>query len=517
MLAWQQFIVGSLHGWVNTTDDTRRFRVAYIETAKGSGKSPLAAGLGIYALVADGEARAEVYAAATKKDQAMVLFRDAIAMYDHSPALQRRLTTSGTGVSRWNLAYHATASFFRPISADDGQSGPRPHHALLDEIHEHKTDAVVEMMRAGTKSRRQALIFMITNAGAGRSGPCWNYHDYACKVAAGTVNSGERGDLTDTFFSYVASLDDDDDPIHDETCWPKANPSLQHANLPGLKYLREQVAEARGMPSKESLVRRLNFCQWTDAANPWLTPDVWKRAQRDYTLDQFRGRRAYAGLDLSSTTDLTALVLNIEPIDPGEPWHLIAFAWLPEEDLAAREERDRVPYTAWKRAGHLLTTPGRAISKLHVIKHLIGLMDIVEILLVAYDRWRIKDFQELARDNDITLPPLLDFGQGYKSMSPAIEKLEAGLMGLDLDNDAETAATEQSVAHEPAIVHNGHPLLTWCASNVVPVKDPTGARKFDKERAIGRIDVAIAAVMAVGCSGKAEVTLVPRIIDLEAA
>lgn len=183
LLDWQQFIIGSLFGWKGS-DGYRRFRVAYVETAKGSGKSPLAAGVGMIGLTADGESRAEIYAAATKKDQAMVLYRDAVAMVQQSPELSKRLKRSGVGENVWNLAYFEKGSFFRPISADDGQSGPRPHIALIDEIHEHRNNTVVEMMRAGTKSRRQALIFMITNSGASKTSTCWNYHDYAAKVSA---------------------------------------------------------------------------------------------------------------------------------------------------------------------------------------------------------------------------------------------------------------------------------------------------------------------------------------------
>ncbi|MFZ5575557.1 MAG: terminase large subunit domain-containing protein, partial [Pseudomonadota bacterium] len=130
LLDWQAFVVGSVFGWVDA-EGFRRFRLAYVETAKGSGKSPLAAGVGLYGMVADGEPRAEIYAAATKKDQAMILFRDAVAMRDLSPELSRRLVKSGVGENAWNMAYHATGSFFRPISADDGQSGPRPHISLL--------------------------------------------------------------------------------------------------------------------------------------------------------------------------------------------------------------------------------------------------------------------------------------------------------------------------------------------------------------------------------------------------
>jgi phage terminase large subunit-like protein len=471
LLPWQKFVVGSIFGW-KTDDGYRRFRVAYVETAKGSGKSPLAAGVGMKGLVADGEPRAEIYAAATKKDQAMILFRDAVAMHDQSPELLKRLTKSGTGEKAWNLAYLQTGSFFRPISSDDGQSGPRPHVALVDEFHEHKTATVLEMMRAGTKSRRQALIFIITNSGASRKTPCWNYHEYAARVAAGEL-------LDDSFFPYVCALDDGDDPFESEECWPKANPSLQDANLPGYKYIREQVTQARGMPSKESIVRRLNFCQWTDAESPWISHEIWKGAQLEYDVEQLRGRRAVAALDLSSTTDLTGLVFLVEPVAPAEPWKLVPFAWLPDADLERRAQQDLVPYVEWVAEGLLHTTPGRAISKRIILQKLSAMCDFFEIVACGYDRWRIEDLQQLAADDGISLPPMEAFGQGYKDMSPAIETFETMLLNGE-------------------IAHNGHKVLTMCAGNAVTDQDGAGNRKLDKEKATGRIDLIVAAVMAAG-------------------
>lgn len=471
LLPWQQFVVGSLFGW-HGADGYRRFRVAYVETAKGSGKSPLAAGIGMKGLVADAEPRAEIYSAATKKDQAMILFRDAVAMVDQSPELSKRLQKSGTGERCWNLAYMAQGAFFRPISSDDGQSGPRPHIALVDELHEHKTNTVVEMLRAGTKSRRQAMIFMITNAGSGRNGPCWAYHEYGARVAAGDVQD-------DSFFTYICGLDEEDDPFADETCWPKANPSLQDADLPGYKYIREQVTEAKGMPSKEALVRRLNFCQWTDAESPWISHEVWKGAQQDFNIEDLRGRRAVAGLDLSSTTDLTGLVFLVEPVEAGEPWKLIPFAWLPDIDLQRKADTDRVPYVQWKAEGLLDTTPGRAISKRAILQKLSAMCDFFEVIACAYDRWRIEDLLAMASDDGISLPEMKPFGQGYKDMSPAIENFERMLL-----NDE--------------IAHNGHKVLTMCAGNAVTAEDGAGNRKLDKEKATGRIDLIVAAVMAAG-------------------
>lgn len=472
LLGWQAFIVGSLYGWRRADTGTRRFQVAYVETGKGSGKSPLAAGVGLHGLTADGEARAEVYAAATKRDQAMILFRDAVAMYQQSPELLRRLHPSGLGERTWNLGYPATGSFFRPISADQGQSGPRPHIALIDELHEHPTNHVIEMLRAGFKSRRQPLLFAITNSGHDMTSPCGQYHDYAIAVAAGRQ-------FDDKFFAFVCGLDPGEDPIADETCWPKANPSLQEANLPGVDYLRQQVVEARGLPSKQALVRRLNFCEWTQAHSPWLSPEVWLPAKLAYAAEELQGRRVYAGLDLSSTTDLTALAFAVEPLREGEPWQLLAWAWLPEDGLAERERQDKVPYSQWVRDGHLLTTPGRAISRLHILRHLQSLAEHFEIVSLAYDRWRIADLKTLAEDQGVELPPMAEFGQGFKDMTVAIESFETLLLNRQL-------------------VHNAHPVLTWCAANAVIVQDDAGNRKLSKAKATGRIDLVLAAVMAVG-------------------
>ncbi|WP_341522201.1 terminase TerL endonuclease subunit [Pseudomonas sp. G.S.17] len=485
LLPWQCFIVGSVFGW-KSADGYRRFRVAYVETGKGSGKSPLAAGVALFGLVADGEARAEIYAAATKKDQAMILFRDAVAMVQQSPELSKRLTTSGTGQNIWNLAYLKTGSFFRPISSDDGQSGPRPHMALIDEVHEHRNNTVVEMMRAGTKSRKQAMIFMITNSGSNKLGPCWSYHEYGSRVASGEL-------IDDAFFSFICSLDEGDDPIQDEGCWFKSNPSLQDADLPGMKYLREQVTEARGMPSKEAMVRRLNFCQWTGAESPWISTDVWKGAALDFDWNELRGRRAYAGLDLSSTQDLTGLVFLVEPLKPGEKWLLVPFAWLPDEGLARKAEQDRVPYVEWKARGVLETTPGRAISKRVILQRLSKLCSFFEVIAVAYDRWRIEDLIAMANDDGITLPPMIPFGQGYKEMSPAVERFEEMLLNNDL-------------------AHPNNPVMNWCANNAVTTSDDAENRKPSKEKAIGRIDLIVAAIMAVGIAAK-EADAAPDVND----
>ncbi|PKM30221.1 MAG: phage terminase small subunit P27 family [Gammaproteobacteria bacterium HGW-Gammaproteobacteria-11] len=494
VLGWQSFVIGSLFGW-KAPDGYRRFRTAYIETAKGSGKSPLAAGIGLYGLTSDGEPRAEIYAAATKKDQAQILFRDAVAMVDQSPLLAHRLEKSGASGREWNLAHLESGSFFRTVSADDGQSGPRPHIALLDEIHEHKNGTVVGMMRAGTKSRRQAMILMITNSGTDKHSVCWEYHEYGTRVCrAGAAGAGpDDGHFDDSFFAFICSMDEADDPFKDEACWYKANPSLADG-IPGLKYLREQVTEAKGMPSKVATVRRLNFCQWVESASPWIGRDVWDTAEDPIDTELLRGRRCWAGLDLSSTQDLTSLVLVFEPTEADAHWRLLPFFWLPEDGLYEKAERDRVPYLAWKDAGWLMTTPGRAINKLHVIHKMVELADLFDLQGIAYDRWRIEDLKMLIEEEGCSLPPLLPFGQGYKDMSPALDEFEIRLVN-------------------EKVRHNGNPVLTWNAANAVTTSDPAGNRKVAKDKATGRVDGIVAGIMATGLTIREDETDGPSVYE----
>lgn len=472
---WQGFIIGSALGWIWEATGYRRFQIIYVETAKGSGKSPLAAGIGLYGLVADGEQRAEIYAAATSKDQAQILFRDAVSMVDQSPELDWRLVRSGSKGKENNLAYHDTNSFFRPIAAGEGQSGPRPHMGLLDEIHEHRDGTVVEMIRAGFKFRTQPMLVMITNSGTNKKTVCWEYHQFGAEVCAGV-----RED--DTFFAYICALDDGDDPFVDESCWIKANPNL--GVTIEYKYLRDQVTQARGMPAKESLVKRLNFCIWTEALSPWISYHVWKDcSDLDFGREKLRGRRCYGGLDLSSTTDLTAFTLAFEPAPDDPYWRIITFFWIPEEGIIEKAELDRVEYPVWRDRGFLETTPGSAISKLFVLKRIVQLAAFFDLQAIAFDRWRVEDLKQLAIDEGITLPQMVPFGQGFKDMAPALDEFETLLKNQQLR-------------------HDGNPVMTWCAANAVVVFDPAGNRKVSKEKAIGRVDGVVSGIMAIGCVAK---------------
>lgn len=479
LLPWQQFIVGSLFGW-KAPDGSRRFRKAFVETGKGSGKSPIAAGIGLYMQTADGEPRAEIYAAAAKKDQAKVLFKDAVAMVEQSPELAERLTMSG-GQEKHNIAHLASGSFFRPISSESrgrGQSGPRPHCALLDEIHEHPSDAMVEFMVAGTKGRRQALIFMITNSGSDRTGVCYHYHDYGAKICSGALQD-------DAFFAYISSLDDGDDPFRDKTCWPKANPSLGVTIKE--KYLEEQVTQAIGMPSKQNIVLRLNFCRWTDSDAAWIGREQWEQIERDVDIDEFRGRRCFAAIDLSGRLDLTALALAFLA-DDGTIDAAVEF-WTPADTMEDRGQRDNVTYSQWARDRFLTAVPGKSIDYGFVANRIGEVDGLFDLQSLAYDRWRIDDLHRELSDAGVGAwkaseaatgsgIKLVEFGQGFKDMGPAVDDIEEAILNKKLRV-------------------RKNPVLYWNAASAVLEADPAGSRKFSKRRATGRIDGLVALAMAV--------------------
>jgi phage terminase large subunit-like protein len=476
LLPWQGFVVGSLFGWKRKSDDARRFRVAFVEAGKGCGKSPIAAGIGMKGLVADNEPRAEIYAAATTQSQAMVLFRDAAAFFDQSPELSKRLVPSGIGEKCWNLSHLESGSFFRVISSERKQSGPRPHMALLDEIHEHPDGNVIEMLRAGFKWRTQPLSFMITNSGFDKTTVCWEYHDLGAKVALGQLENDE-------FFAYICALDEedleDDRYLDDERLWVKVNPSLD-AGLPGYDYIRGQIREARMLPSKMATVRRLCFCIWTEAENPAISREAWASCQdTGFAPELLRNRKCWGGLDLSATQDLTAFALMFQPTDADPLWRLKVWFWLPGVGLRLKSEQDHVPYIAWRDAGYIRALDRKTVEYEFVVTDLVDILSGLDCQQIAFDRWKMKDFKKDQERIGATLPELVEFGQGYKSMGPAVKIFETKLI-------------------QGTMRHDGNPCLTWCAANVVAIQDAAENRKYDKSRSTGRIDGIVAAVMACG-------------------
>jgi phage terminase large subunit-like protein len=359
LLPWQVFVIGSWAGWLKQTAAgwIRRIRTIYCEAGKGSGKSPLAGGFGLYGLVEDGEPGAQVLLGATKREQAGIVFDDARKMVEASPMLSRIVQQSVT-----TLSVAKTGSVLRAVSSEARTlDGWRGHFIVVDELHEHPSDLVLVKLSASTKGRLQPCILTITDAGVERTSACWQQHQYALQVLEGTIED-------DTLFAYVAQLDACADCLADghvapvdgctqcdnwknEALWPKTNPSLPIT--PTVEYLRAQVREAVGMPAREALVRRLNFCEWLEAHSRWLDMDAWHGCTGDVTAADLLGRPCYAGLDLGQSDDFSAFV-QLWVLEDGRVVVRARF-WLPESALRAYPTR---PYDVWRRAGHLTVTEG---------------------------------------------------------------------------------------------------------------------------------------------------------------
>lgn len=484
---WQKFIIGSIFGWLRGAENQpRRFKMAYIETGKGSGKSPLLAGIGLYMLVADGEQSAECYFGAVSRDQAKIAFRDASRMAENSKIIRDAVMIHAN-----NIAYFQLGSFMRPISSE-GRSldGKRVHYCGLDELHEHPNAIVYEKMKLNTKGRAQPLIVMITNSGVDRSTVCFQNHDYSTRVASG-------GYIDDEWFSYVCALDEGDDPFSDEKCWVKANPNLG-VSIP-YSYIRQQVNQAKGMSSGSfaNTVRRLNFCIWTEGTEQWISFEAWKRCTESFTDAELVGAECYAALDKGESRDLTALVMLFACTDGIA--RMRSYFWLPGDNLLEREEEEKAPYLAWRDMGVLRAIPGLIINDEWLMRDIATIFQAHQPKLLAFDRWRMDKLclelgyrtgidlyrkeQAESLDDAIRMSGdsmvMVDFGQGFRSMGPAVEETEKMIVGSTLR-------------------HDGNPIQTMCVLNARSMEDEAGNRKLVKPRGkqTARIDGAIAMVMA---------------------
>jgi phage terminase large subunit-like protein len=495
----QKFIVGSIFGW-KRTDGTRRFRRAYVEQGKGNGKSPMAGAIGLYGMVADSEPGAQIYSAGSKKEQAAILFADAVKMAKKAPSLDTRITFSGNDPHVWNMAVLGApqnGAFFRPVSRETGRkgSGPRPHMALVDELHEHPDRTVVDMLERGFKFRRQPLLFMITNSGSDRNSVCYEEH-----VHAVAVSHGEKED--DTTFSYVCALDEKDDPLEDPRCWKKVNPLL--GTVITEEYLAGVAAQAKAIPGKLNGILRLHFCQWTDAETAWISRQAWEACEDpNLDLEDFEGRRCWGGLDLSATKDLTGKVLVFEDghDDDGKPcFAVFALGYTPKATLAQRALLDKAPYEVWERDGFLKATPGSVIRYDHVAADLVDDAQRFDLAAVAYDRYLIKHFEEAVNNLGASLP-LIEHGQGLgqrRGCEPDCTKVH--------EHTAAPLWMPQSVTDLETLILEGririqvNPALRSAVAAARFFMSPAGLRRFEKNKPGGRIDLAVALAMAMGAA-----------------
>lgn len=519
----QAFKLGSIYGWLRD-DGSRRYRTVYIEEGKGNGKSPFAGGVGLYGLVADREPGSQIYAAAAKKEQADILFRDAVKMRNQSSLLTDKTQTSGGPGREFNLAHLATGSFFRPISKEAGKSGsgPRPHYALCDEVHEHPDRGIMEMLQRGFKFRRQPLLLMITNSGSDRNSVCWEERTRAVKVVCGTRTPddaytyvGEAWDGSDSVFAYICALDLGDDPLTDKACWKKANPLL--GVILTEEYLGGVVAEARNVPGKLNNILRLHFCVWTESDESWLARDLIDAVMVDFDPAIHEGKEiAAAGLDLSGAKDLTAAAFVVETgtvevtRTDGEVVNMPTYdawieAWTPGDTLDARELADHTPYRAWVNGGYLHAPPGQRIRYDHVAAHFATLNAVSPIRTLAFDKYVFDKFEAELDDYGVEIPSVAHPQGGQRRAKPDPAKVEAAKAAgepapLGLWMPGSIGALEQLIL-EKRIRLRLSPVLMTALMGVAMETDPLmGNQWFSKKKSTVRIDPAVALAMAVGAA-----------------
>lgn len=518
----QDFIIGSLFGW-KREDGFRRFRRAYVEQGKGNGKSPLAGGIGIKGLVADREPGAEIYSAGATKDQAGILFRDAVKMVRKSPELLERITFSGGEGREYNMAFLRQGSFFRPVSRETKKtgSGPRPHMALCDEVHEHPDKGTIEQLERGFKFRQQPLLFMITNSGTDRNSICWEEHTHAIRVAAGNRDAKDDdpaylGDvIDDTTFSYVCALDPGDDPLTDPSCWPKANPLLNVTITE--EYLAGVVKQAKDLPSKLNGILRLHFCVWTDAETAWMTRAALEPCIADFDPAEHHGKKIAMGLDLSQNWDITAKAsavvtgsVGVEVIVNGQS-QIVAKptldvwveCWSPGDTLTSRAMRDKLPYEEWARAGFLHTPKGSTIRFDHVAQALADDSRDFEIGAIAYDRYAFRRFEDECNKLGLSLP-FVEHPQGGTKKGKASEEMIRAAKDDGRDPEGlwfpgSLRLTEEAIL-EGRVRFKRNPVLISAAMSAVTDEDKWENRWLAKERSTNKIDAIVAAVMAIGAA-----------------
>lgn len=471
---WQQFLLWTLFGW-KRADGTRRFRTAYIEVARKNGKSTLGAGVGLYLFSADGEPGAEVYSAATKRDQARITHSEATRMVRASPMLRKRVRTF-----KDNLNIEGTASKYEPLGADaDTMDGLNVHGAIIDEVHAHKTRETWDVLDTATGARRQPLLFGITTAGYDRQSLCWTLNEYSKKILDGIIED-------DSFFGIIYTLDETDD-WQNEACWIKANPNLNVSKK--LDDLRRKAERAKQMPAAQNSFLRLELNVWTQSEIKWMNMDHWRKCGNPlFDLETLKGRKCYAGLDLSSTIDITAWVLVFPPAKDGDLYLTLPRFWIPEENMRKRVHDDRVPYDAWQRAGWLVATPGNVIDYDFIFMQIVQDLKLFRIDEAAFDRWGAARVVTVLQNLGFTVDPkiheqtgaplLVEFGQGFASMSGPMKELERLVLAHQLE-------------------HNANPVMTWMADNLVAAQDPAGNIKPDKARSREKIDGMVALIMAL--------------------
>lgn len=461
---WQVFGLGSIFGWVHVETGLRRFRRSWYEVPRKNGKSLMAAIVALYITFFDGEGGSEGYCAATKKDQAKIVFGDCQQLVKSS------ILKVGIESFVRILSDPVTMSKLEPLGADsDSTDGLNPNLVIQDEFHAYKDRRMTAVLETATSARRQPHDMRITTAGDDPVSPGGDEHNYACEILEGVVSD-------ETCLAFIAHADLEDDWADVET-WRKANPNFSISVKSD--DLRAKAEKAKNMPSATAEFQQKHLNLWVNTSAPCLSMDGWRKGQTTWTAEDMKGEPCFVGFDLASRLDLFSLSFLFPPTQTRVQWRLLNFIWTPLETVKERAHADRAPYDIWVQQKWLLTSSGtendpnlmREVLKKH--------RDQFRILHIGYDPWHAHDvIRDLKAIDGFPEDKIVAVGQTYRDLSAA-------------------EATFQAAVASGHIDARGCPVTAWAASNVVNVPDGKGNIQFSKRKSRGRIDPIKSATIAM--------------------
>jgi phage terminase large subunit-like protein len=459
---WQQAFLWMLFGW-KRKDCTRRFRYIYAELARGNGKSKIAGAIALYILKGEGTQGAAVYSVATKKEQAKLVWADSVLMCKNSPNPQlSQLNFYTSAISEDN-----TATTYQPLASEDKSlDGLRPNLIVIDEFHQLVKRELWNVCKTALGKKPSSAVLAITTAGSDRHSVCYEQRTYCENILNGLIED-------DSYYPFICSLDEGDDPF-DPNNWIKANPNLGIA----IEYstLAEAANQARQIPSEYNAFLRLRCNIWTESNVRWMPMDKWDECSQPYDRSLLKGRPCFGGLDLSTTTDISAFVLLFPPHGTDKLWRVIPHFFLPKDAIADRSNRDHVPYDTWHRDGLFNLTPGNVIDYEHIRALINKASEDFDIKQIAYDRWNATQIVTQLNGDGFEMVPM---GQGFQSFNAPMKLLLEMILRKE-------------------ITHGGNPVLRWMAANTVAEVDPAGSIKPDKSECPDKIDGIVALIMALG-------------------
>ena len=463
LLPWQEQIIRDIFGIIKE-DGTRQFKTAFIEIPKKNGKSELAAAVALYLLFADNEPSAEVYGAAADRQQASIVFDVAKQMVEMSPALKKRSKTVG---STKRIVNYSNAGYYQVLSAEVGtKHGFSVSGLVFDEIHTQPNRKLYDVLTKGSSDAREnPLHFIITTAGDDIHSIAYELH-----IKAIDILDGRR--IDPTFYPVVYGLREDED-WEDEANWYKVNPSIGYTIK--IDVVRDAFLEAKQNPADELTFKWLRLNMWLNHNASWIPDAVFKKGAQLIDMNSLEGRDCYAGLDLSSTEDITAMVLVFPPEEEDGEYILLPYFWVPEETIPRRVKASSVPYDVWAKQGYLMATEGDVVHYGFIEKFIYELSEKYHIVEIAIDRWNATHMTQNLEGEGLTMVP---FGQGFSSMSPPTKDF-------------------YKLLKEGKLIHGGNPVLRWMAGNAVIDMDPAENIKVTKKRSKEKVDGIIASIMGL--------------------